>query len=49
MNKQLVLDFPIIKNYLEQDFYVSLSNHEAFKTIDQFNLHVKATSKNLEL
>ena len=43
MNKQLVLDFPIIKNYLEQDFYVSLSNHEAFKTIDSWPKWIKRT------
>ena len=43
MNKQLVLDFPIIKNYLEQDFYVSSSNHEAFKTIDSWPKWIKRT------
>ena len=43
MNKQLVLDFPIIKNYLEQDFYISSSNHEAFKTIDSWPKWIKRT------
>ena len=43
MNKQLVLDFPIIKNYLEQDFYVSSSNHEAFKTLDSWPKWIKRT------
>ena len=36
MNKQLILDFPTTKNYLKEDFYVSPSNDEAFKTIESW-------------
>ena len=36
MNKQLILDFPTTKNYLKEDFYVSPSNNEAFKTIESW-------------
>jgi len=36
MNKQLILDFPATKNYLKEDFYVSPSNNEAFKTIESW-------------
>ena len=36
MNKQLILDFPKTKNYLKEDFYVSPSNNEAFKTIESW-------------
>ena len=30
MNDQLILDFPIIKNYSKEDFYVSSGNKEAY-------------------
>mgnify|MGYP006166685695 CR=1 FL=1 len=33
MNDQLILDFPVIKNYLKEDFYVSSSNKEAYDFI----------------
>ena len=33
---QLYLKFPFKKNYLERDFYVSSSNYEAYKLIDNY-------------
>ena len=33
---QLYLKFPFTKNYLERDFYVSSSNYEAYKLIDNY-------------
>ena len=33
MNDQLILNFPIIKNYSKEDFYVSQSNKEAYDFI----------------
>ena len=36
MNDQLVLKFPTINAYLQQDYYVSSSNHEAYDFINSW-------------
>ena len=36
MSKQLIFNFPFKKNYLEQDFYVSKNNFNAFKLIESW-------------
>ena len=36
MNNQLVLKFPTINAYLQQDYYVSSSNHEAYDFINSW-------------
>ena len=36
MNDQLVLKFPTINAYLQQDYYVSSSNHEAYNFINSW-------------
>ena len=41
MNDQLILNFPIIKNYLKEDFYVSASNKEAYDFIVSWPKWVK--------
>ena len=41
MVDQLILDFPKNKVYLEEDFYVSSSNHEAYQFINSWPKWVK--------
>ena len=41
MNDQLILNFPIIKNYSKEDFYVSASNKEAYDFIVSWPKWVK--------
>ena len=36
MSDQLVLKFPTINAYLQQDYYVSSSNHEAYDFINSW-------------
>ena len=36
MSKQLIFNFPFKKNYLEQDFYVSKNNFNAYKLIESW-------------
>ena len=41
MTDQLILNFPIVKNYLKEDFYVSSSNKEAYDYIISWPKWVK--------
>ena len=41
MTDQLILNFPIIKNYSKEDFYVSSSNKEAYDFIISWPKWVK--------
>ena len=43
MNDQLILNFPPNKIYLKEDFYVSISNIEAYSIIESWPRWIKKT------
>ena len=43
MTDQLILNFPIVKNYLKEDFYVSSSNKDAYDYIQILRDEQKAS------